>query len=186
MSVPVSKFPLYVTPVLLGFPGGSDSKSACNAGDLGLIPGSGRSPGEGTGYPLQYSWASLVAQTVKNLPAMQEIWVWSLCWEDPLEKRMATPSSILAWRIPWTEGIGHTLMTSFFLVTSIKTYFQIRSQSEIWGVGTSTYLLGYTIHSIGEGNGNLLQYSCLGKPMDRGTWGATVHGVTKSRIQISN
>ena len=82
---------------------------------------------------------------------------------------MATHSSILAWRIPWTEGIGHTLMTSFFLVTSIKTYFQIRSQSEIWGVRTSTYLLGYTIHSIGEGNGNLLQYSCLGKPMDRGT-----------------
>ena len=75
MSVPVSKFPLYVTPVLLGFPGGSDSKSACNAGDLGLIPGSGRSPGEGTGYPLQYSWAILVAQTVNSPPAMRETWV---------------------------------------------------------------------------------------------------------------
>ena len=53
---------------LLGFPGGSDGKeSACNAGDLGLIPGLERFPGEGNGYPLQYSWASLVAQLVKNL-----------------------------------------------------------------------------------------------------------------------
>ena len=57
-------------------PGGSDSKeSACNAGDLNSNPGSGRSPGEGIGYPLQYSWASLVAQLVKNPPAMQETWV---------------------------------------------------------------------------------------------------------------
>ena len=47
--------------------------------------------------------ASLVAQMVKNLPEMQEIQVWSLCWEDPLEKEMATHSSIFAWRIPWTE-----------------------------------------------------------------------------------
>ena len=53
------------------------------------------------GYPLQYSWASLVAQLVKNLPAMRETWVPSLGWEDPLEKRKATHSSILAWRIPW-------------------------------------------------------------------------------------
>ena len=54
------------------------------------------------GYPLLYSWASLVAQLVKNPPSMREIWVRSLVWEDPLEKRMATHSSILAWRIPWT------------------------------------------------------------------------------------
>ena len=59
-----------------GFPGSSaDKESSCNAGDLGLIPRSGSSPGEGLGYPLQYSWASLVAQTVKNLPAMWETWV---------------------------------------------------------------------------------------------------------------
>ena len=65
--------------VIKGFPDGSDGKaSACNAGDPGLIPGSGRSPGEGIGYPLQYSWASLVAQTVKNLPTMRETWVRSL------------------------------------------------------------------------------------------------------------
>ena len=53
-----------------------------------------------------YSWASLVAQTVKDLPAMQETWVRSLGWEDPLEKGMATHSSILAWRIPWTKEPG--------------------------------------------------------------------------------
>ena len=81
----------------LGFPGSSaDKESACNAGDPGLIPGSGRSLGEGIGYPLQYSWASLVAQLVKNLPAMRETWVRSLGWEDPLEKGKATHSSILA------------------------------------------------------------------------------------------
>ena len=67
-----------------------------------MIPGSGRSAGEGIGYPLQYSRASLVAQLVKNLPAMWETWVRSLGWEDPLEKGMATHCSILAWRIPWT------------------------------------------------------------------------------------
>ena len=50
-------------------------ESACNAGDPSSIPGSGRHPGEGIGYPLQYSWASLVAQLVKNSPAMQETWV---------------------------------------------------------------------------------------------------------------
>ena len=77
-------------------------ESTCNAGDLGLIPGSGRSAGEGIGYPLQYSWASLVAHLVKNLPAMWETWARPLGWEDPLEKGTATHSSILAWRIPWT------------------------------------------------------------------------------------
>ena len=67
-----------------------------------MIPGSGRSTREGIGYPLQYSWASLVAHLVKNLPAMWETWVLSLSWEDPLEKGKATHSSILAWKIPWT------------------------------------------------------------------------------------
>ena len=83
-----------------GFPDSSVGKeSACNAGDPGSIPGLGRSPGEGIGHPLLYSWASLVAQLVKNLPAMRETWVGSLGWEDPLENGMATHSRILAWRI---------------------------------------------------------------------------------------
>ena len=73
------------------FPDSSVGKeSACNAGDLGSIPGSGRSPGEGIGYPLQYSWVSIVAQMVNNLPAMRD-------------------SSILAWRIPWTLSKFHFL-----------------------------------------------------------------------------
>ena len=80
-----------------GFPGGSvDRETTCSAGNLGLIPGSGRSPGEGVGHPLQYSGASLVTQMVKNLPAMWETWIRSLDQEDPLEKGIATHSSILA------------------------------------------------------------------------------------------
>ena len=81
----------------MGFPDSSVGKeSTCNAGDPSSIPGSGRSTGEGLGYPLQYSWASLVAQLVKNLSAMWETWVRSLGLEDPLKKRKATHSSILA------------------------------------------------------------------------------------------
>ena len=71
----------------MGFPDSSVGKeSACNAGDPGSIPGSGRYPGEGIGHPLQYSWASFVAQLAKNLPAMQETLVRFLSQEDPLEK----------------------------------------------------------------------------------------------------
>ena len=84
----------------------SGKESACNAGDPSLIPGLGRSPGEGIGYPLQYSWASLVAQTLKNLSAIEGTWVRSLSWKDPLEEGMAAHSSILAVRIPWTEEPG--------------------------------------------------------------------------------
>ena len=67
-----------------------------NAGDPGSIPGSGTSASEGIGYPLQHSWASLVAQLVKNPPAMWETWVQPTGWEDPLEKGKATHCSILA------------------------------------------------------------------------------------------
>ena len=107
------------TPVFWGFPCGSAGKeSACNARDPCSIPWSGRYPGEGIGYPLQYFGASLVAQWVKNSPAVQKTWVPSLSWEDPLEKGKATHSSILAWRIlysilysPWNfpgqnTGVG--------------------------------------------------------------------------------
>ena len=139
--------------VTLGFPGGSDGKeSACSAGDMGLIPGSGRSPGEGNDNPLQYSclenpmdggaWQAIVheiaksgtwlrdfpffpfvAQLVKSLPVIQEMWVWSLGREDSLEKGNATHSSILAWRIPWTvqamgsQRVGHDWATFTFVVT---------------------------------------------------------------------
>ena len=147
-----------------GFPDSSVGKeSTCNVGDPSLIPGSGRSTGEGIGYPLHYSrvslvaqlvtnplqcgrpgfdlwvgripwrrkrlptpvswprefhglyslwscnewlWASLVAQTVKNLTIIWEIRVQSLGWEDLLEKGMAAHSSVLAWRMSWTEESG--------------------------------------------------------------------------------
>ena len=93
---------------------------ACIVGDPGSIPGSGRSTGEGIGCPLQYSWASLVAQVVKNPPAMWKTWVRSLGWEDPLGKAKATHSSILALRIPWTvwsmrsQNVGHNWATFTF------------------------------------------------------------------------
>ena len=71
-------------------------ESTCNAGDLDSTAGSGGSAGEGIDYPLQYSWASLIAQLVKNLPAMWDTWIQSLDWENPLKKEKATHSSILA------------------------------------------------------------------------------------------
>ena len=69
-----------------------------------MIPGSRRSAGEGIGYPLHCSWASLLAQLAKNLPAMWESWVQSLGWEDPLEEGMVTHSSFLVWRISMHRG----------------------------------------------------------------------------------
>ena len=77
-------------------------ESACSAGNPSLIPGLGRSAGEGIGHLLQYSWASLMAQLVKNPSAMRETQVGSLDCEDPLEKGKATHSSILDWRVPRT------------------------------------------------------------------------------------
>ena len=81
------------------------------------------SPAEGISYPLQCSWASLVAQTVKNLPAKRDTWVWSLGWEDPLEKEMATHSSI-AWRIPmdweaYRATVWHELDMTEWLSTAL-------------------------------------------------------------------
>ena len=97
----------------LGFPGSS--------------AGWGRFSGEGICYPLQYSWASMVAQMVKNPTAMWETWVWSLGWEDPLEEGMATWSSILAWRISrdigaWPATI-HGVAQSQTQLSSVHTIF---------------------------------------------------------------
>ena len=83
---------------LLGFSDSSVGKeSACKAGELRLIPGLGRSAGKGIGYPLQYSWASLVAQLLKDLPAMQETCVQSLGWGDSLEKLVQGVSKSWTW-----------------------------------------------------------------------------------------
>ena len=86
------------------FPFPSPSSPSClpsQAPSWNQFPGSGRSPGEGLRYPLQCSWASLVAQLVKNPPAMWKTWVRTLGWEDPLEEGQATHSSVLAWYSPW-------------------------------------------------------------------------------------
>ena len=97
-----------------GFPDSSVGKeSTCNAGDPGSIPGLARSYGEGISYPLWYSWVSLMAQLVKNLPAMQDPWVGEIPWN----KGKATHSGIVAWRIPWTTVLGdaksQTQLTDF-------------------------------------------------------------------------
>ena len=85
-----------------------------------MIPGSG-STGKGIGYPLQYSWVSLVAQLVKNPPATWETWVRSLGWEDPLEKFLkAMHSRIMAWRIPWTAKSQTRLSKFHSLKHSLK------------------------------------------------------------------
>ena len=131
-----------------GFPDSSvDKESSCNAGDPGLIAGSGRSAGEGKGYPLQYSWASLVAQLVKNLPVMQETWVRSLDWEDFLEMGKSTHSSVLAWRrkeSDTTERIS--LHLTSMLSKILPTQSQNRFFSSKSGYANKNKLLTFFIH----------------------------------------
>ena len=123
--------------VVLGFPGSSAGKeTACSAGDSSLIPGLGSSPGEGIGYRLQYSWASLVDQTVKNLCVMQETWVWSLGWEDPLQEDMATHSGFLAWRIPRTEEPGGLQPTGLQRVRHSQAWHKVIPRLIFWGSST--------------------------------------------------
>ena len=121
-------------PDIKGFPESSVGKeSTCNAGDSSSIPGLGRSTGEGIGYPLQCSWASPVAQLVKNPPVMLETWVQSLGWDEPLEKGKATQSSILAWRIPSTvQSMGSqrvrqnwATFTSLLLETTLLLFLSL-------------------------------------------------------------
>ena len=146
-----------------------------------MIPESGRSPGEGIGYPLQYSWASLVAQTVKNLPAMQEISVPSLGWENPLEKEMDTHSSILAWRIPRTEEpgrvqsmgserVGHNLATEHAHThTHTQPDLQLRAA---WFKGKLQLLSGVDLEETRR------------IPGTGGAWWAAVYGIAQSRTRL--
>ena len=121
-----------------------------------------------------------MVQRLKHLPTMWETWVRSLGREDPLEKEMATHSSILAWRIPWTEELGglqstgckesdtterlhlHFILLQGFPDSSI-------GKESACNTGDLGSILGLG-RSPGEGNGNPLQYSCLENPMDGGTW----------------
>ena len=108
--------------------------------------------------------ASLVSQRLKHLPAVQETWVRSLGQEDPLEKGMATHSSILAWRIPWMEEPGGRAIV-----------YQVAKN---W-TRLSDFTFSLSQFSLGEGNGTLPQYSCLENPVDGGAWWAAVHGVAQ-------
>ena len=119
----------------------ADKESVSSTQDPSLIPGSGRSTGEEIGYPLQYSWAFLVAQLVKNPPAVQKTWVLSLGWEDPLDKGIIIHSSILAWRIPWTVcrwGCKELDMTEWlslthsFLWLSSKNFIPLEIHSLVY------------------------------------------------------
>ena len=188
-------------------------------------------------------WASLIAQSEKDLPAMQGPRVRFKSQKDTLEKEMATHSSVLAWRIPWIEELGGLQsigLQSWTWLTLFKIYacsisnlhsriwviLNIRNQvnSKLWVLNFhfveslwkrspgSTLLLimwiikGYflnfysiiyislynlqcynnVIWTLGEGNGNPLQYSCLGNPMNGGAWWATIHGITNSQTRLSN
>ena len=142
----------------------------------------------GTTVSLSFLWGPLVAQKLKRLPAMRETWVRSLGREDPLEKEMATYSSILAWRIPWTEEPGglqstglqrvrHDWATSLHF-TSLWLFFSIGLP---WWLRICLQCRRSGFHprlgrAPGKGNGYPLQYYCWRTPWTEEPGGATVHG----------
>ena len=125
---------------VLGFPSSSaDKESSRNAGDSGSIPGLGWSPGEGKGYPFQYSWTSLMDNTIKNMPSMWETWAQSLGWEDPLKESLAIYSSILAWKILINRGAWWATVHG---VTKSKTWLTTAQ----WDFRQAILLLGHYFH----------------------------------------
>ena len=105
-----NKYLIFTSTCTRGFPHSSAGKeSACNAGDSSSIPGSGRSAREGIDYLLQYSWVSLVAQLVKNLPAMWETWVQSLGWEESLGEGKGYPLQYSDLENPTVHGVTKSL-----------------------------------------------------------------------------
>ena len=157
----------------MGLPGGLDGKeSACNAGDPGSIPGSGRSPGEGNGYPLQYSY----------LENSMDRGAWQATFHG-------------------VERVGHDIATNILSHTTVKNSgIFIADPVSLYLLGfpggtngkESAYnagdpgLIPESGRSPGEGNDYSLQYSCLGNPMDRGAWWAIVHRITKNQTQLSD
>ena len=128
-------------------------ESTCNAGELCLSPRSGKSPGGGIGYPLQYFWASLRAQLIKTLPAMRETWIWSLGWEDPLVKKKATHFSILKNSMNCIVHVvskSWTWLSDFHFTPLLETLspniviLRVRIQDMNWAGGSG----GDTVQSI--------------------------------------
>ena len=134
---------------------------------------------------------TFVAQSVKNLPAMQGTWVGSLGWKEPLEKEMASHSSILAWRLPWTEepgglqsvGSQESDTTERLNHHHMFISFDSVSKESACNAGDPG-LIPRLGRSPGEGNGNPPQYFCLENPVDRGAWRAMAHGVAESQTRL--
>ena len=162
-------------------------------GLLGSIPGSGRSPGEGIGYPLQYSWASPVAQMVKNPSAMQETWVLSLGWEDPLEKGLATHSSILCLKNPHGQRSleGHSSWgrkesdTAEWLSPAQRTHIWASLVAHGWRVQLPMQEMAWSLDREDPLEKEMATHSSILAwrihPMDGRACLATVHGVTRVR-----
>ena len=154
------------TEWLAGLPWWLSWKNPPGAGEPSLIPGLGRSPGEETGYPLQYSGASLVTQVVKNLPAMQETWVQSLGWDEPCGGGHGNPLQYSCLENPHGQRglVGYS------------PWGHKETDVAEW-LNTAQWLR----RSPGEGEGQPLQYSGLENSMD-----CMVHGVAKNQIRLSN
>ena len=124
---------------------------------------------------------------VKRLPKMRETWVRSLGWEDLLEKEMATHSSILAWKIPWTEEPGSLQTMGCKELDRTEHGFPAGSVGKESACNSGDPgLIPGSGRSPAGGDGNSLQYSCLKNSTDRGAWWATVHGIAKSRTRLSD
>ena len=167
----------------MGFPDSSVGKeSACNAGDPGSILGSGRSTGKGLGYPFQYSWVSLVAQLVKNLPTMQ-----GPGFKYPLEEGREWLPIPVFWPGEF-HGLcspsGHkelNMTGRLSLFRASQLVLVVKNPSANAGDPRDMSLIPGSGRSPGGGHGNLLQYSCLENLLDRGAWQAIVHVVVKSQ-----
>ena len=147
-------------------------ESVFNAGDLCLIPGSGRFPGEGIHYPVQCSWASLVMQMVKNLPAMQEIWVGKIPWRRVWTEEPSRLQSMESQRVRHDWGTNtFTFMNIYTLIDRVALV--VRSLPANAGDIRDVGLIPGSGRAPGGGHSNPLQYSCLENPMDRGAWCAS-------------
>ena len=142
------------TRLTVGLPCSSDGKeSTCNARDPGSIPGSGRSSGEGIDYPLQYSWASLVAQLVKNPTAMWETWVEKIPWK----RAWQLIPVFLPGESPWTEEPGKLQSLGLQRVRHDweTKHSTAQAHSHIFEPGGQ----GFWMNSVSDDSINILEHS---------------------------